>query len=182
MKSTWICVAMLAVALLGYVVADTTFDWDGPQNTGTLTYTNLGLVNPAISGITGSADGAGVTRLIARASIGSDDWGVGTNGLGVTIPDNALVVGGYLDITTDILTATNDCTFGLELNGSADMFAQLLVTNATVAVGQLDLVPQQSAATSVKMTDDRELSIVVVNSPITAGVATVVVEYDVLAR
>jgi len=130
---------------------------------------------------TTTADGAS-TRVIIRASIGSDDWGVGTNSLGVTIPSNAVVTAGYVDITYAFCTATNTSTFGFELNSSSDLLAQVLTTNDLYEIGVAALIPVGTASTAVKATDDRVLSLVIEDSPLTNGIATVVLEYDLLAR
>lgn len=40
---------VMLIAWAGVVISDTTFDWSGAAQSGTLTYTNLNLVNPTIT-------------------------------------------------------------------------------------------------------------------------------------
>jgi len=118
-----------------------------------------------------------------RAGIVAADLALGTNSLGVTLPDNAIVKGGYLDISTGISGTGVLSTVALELNGSADILAAVTVTNASGlnAAGIHAIIPVGTAATSVKMTAERTLNIVVGVEPCNAGVGTVVLEYDVMA-
>ena len=189
-RNYMIAIAVLfALSLVGYMVADTTFSWSGPQATGTLTYTNLALTTPTITGgslagdglvaTTTSADGASM-GLIARASIdGATDGAIGTNGLGVTIPDNAVVIGGYIDITSALIGSNANRAISFELNGSDDIYAS--ASNTFVGAGINAIVPVFTAASAVKMTNDMELSIVL-DMALTNGAGTVVIYYDLLAR
>ena len=132
----------------------------------------------------GSADGNTV-RSVARASIATTDLVVGTNSLGVVIPDNAVVWDGYIDVTTGLSSTGVTATIALELNGSADILAAVAYTNASGlnAAGLKAVIPVGTAATGVKMTGARTLNLVVgEHGGFTTGVATVVLEYDELAN
>jgi len=135
-------------------------------------------------GVSGTADG-NVTRGVARASIDATDLAsVGTNSLGITIPDNAIAWDGYVDVTTGFSGTGVASTVALELNGSADILAAVTVTNASGfnAAGIKAIVPVGTAASAVKMTADRTLNLVVGVEGMTQGVATVIIEYDLLAN
>lgn len=193
---------MAIVAIAGFAFAGVIENWD--ENGGNATLTESGgtitldidAITPvtvassgAISGttITGSgavsstssADGAS-TRLIARASFGATDYAVGTNSLGIIIPSNAVVVGGYIDVTSELLSSNMNRKIGFELNGSEDMYAT--VSNTFLSAGLNALVPVWTAASAVKMTAARTLVAVIEDYPLTNGTATVVIEYDLLAR
>ena len=131
---------------------------------------------------TGTADGLS-TRQILRATFDAADSGaIGTNSLGVTIPDNAIVYDGYIDVT-DVLTGTGVlATCGIKMNADDDIFAADTVTNAFKAVGIVATVPLGTAATAVKTTAARAISVVVGTEPVTGGTFTVVLEYDLQAQ
>lgn len=131
---------------------------------------------------TGTADGLS-TRQILRATFdGGTHGAIGTNSLGVTIPDNAVVYDGYIDIT-DVVTGTGVlATVGIDMNVNDDIFAADTVTNAFKAVGIIATVPLGSAATAVKSTAARAISAVVGTEPVTGGTFTVVLEYDLQAN
>ena len=132
-----------------------------------------------------TADTSSGVRKIARAGIAITDLVVGTNSLGITIPDNAVVWDGYIDVTTGLSSTGVTATIALELNGSADILAAVAYTNASGlnAAGLKAVIPVGTAATGVKMTADRTLNIVVAeHAGFTQGVASVVLEYDLLAN
>ena len=133
--------------------------------------------------VSGTADG-NITRGVLRAGIAAGDLGVGTNSLGVTIPDNAVVFDGYVDMTTAFLGAAGSTTVALELNGSADILAAVTYTNGAVwnSTGIKAIIPVGTAATAVKMTGDRTLQLVIGNAALTQGVGTVIIEYDLIAN
>jgi len=151
---------------------------------------NTGLITLTVDAIsadsvtqTGSADG-NATRSIVRAGIAAGDLALGTNSLGVIVPDNAVVIGGYLDITTGLTGTGVLSTVALQLNGSADILAAVTVTNAAGlnATGVHAIIPVGTAATAVKMTGERTLNIVVGVEALNAGVGTVILEYDEIAN
>ena len=131
----------------------------------------------------GTSDG-NISRAVARASIAAGDLAVGTNSLGVTIPDNAVVFDGYIDMTTAFLGTGTTATVSLELNGSEDILAAVVYTNAGTwnSTGIKAMVPVGTAATAVKMTGDRTLNLVIGAHALTQGVGTVIIEYDLLAN
>ncbi len=118
------------------------------------------------------------TRQIARATY---DFAVdgGTTGavtsLGVTIPDNAVIIGGYIDVTTGTLPLTT--TFAIQLNTGNDIYA---ASTNLQDVGISAIVPVYTAATAVKTTNDMDLSWVTMVGNATQGVFEVVVEYDIM--
>jgi len=75
--------------------------------------------------------------------------------LGVDIPDNFVITHGYADVIEAVLPATN--SVALTLNTSGDLFA--MATNTFSTTGIKALVPVGTAATSVKATAARDLTL-----------------------
>jgi len=130
-----------------------------------------------------SADGLS-TRGVARAGIALADLSLGTNGLGVTIPDNAVVFDGYVDITTAFAGTGTAAAVSFEVNGSDDLLTSVVYTNGGVwdSTGIKALIPVGTAASGIKLTGAREISLVLVDEPLTSGVATVILYYDLIAN
>lgn len=122
----------------------------------------------------------GDVRKVVATDIAVADLAVGTNSLGATVPDNAVVVGGYLDVTTGLGATGVTATVALELNGSADILAAVAYTNASGlnTAGIKAVIPVGTAATAVKMTGARTLNVVVTEHAFTSGVINVILEYD----
>ena len=129
---------------------------------------------------TGTGDGLTV-KSIARAtySFAVDGGTTGTViSLDATIPDNAIVTDGYIDVTTALLPVTS--TVALQLNTANDIYS----ASTNLAVGGVAIfatVPVGTAATSVKMTNDNAVGVLLNAAAVTQGVFTVVLEYDKLA-
>lgn len=131
-----------------------------------------------ITGV-GTAGDANTVRYVARASFdAATDGAVGTNSLGITIPDNAIVWDGYIDVTTALSGTGTTAEVGLRLNADDDIYVGVDYTNALDAAGIVATVPLGTAATAVKMTAARTLSVVITDHALTSGAFTVTLEYD----
>jgi len=92
----------------------------------------------------------------------------------VAIPSNAIVIGGYVEVTTGFVPATNLLSIGL--NSSADILAA--TTNLSVAARRA-IIPVWTVGTSVKATNNLQLKLNADadNADFTAGVGNIVLEY-----
>ena len=137
----------------------------------------------ATGGITGvPTSSEGLTgRGVARAtySFASEGGAVGAVSLGVTIPDNAIMYDGYIDVTSPILPMTNDTTIAIGVNAANDILAAVLATNTFAANGIKATVPLGTAASAVKATNALPVKVTIGTSPVTGGVFTVFLEYDI---
>jgi hypothetical protein len=89
------------------------------------------------------------------------------------IPNASIVWGGYLDVTTAVLSATG--TVALQLNGAADILAA--AAQAALGVGIKSIIPASTGATSVKATAQRAPAMVIATAALTAGKFTLVLIY-----
>lgn len=138
-----------------------------------------------------AATGAGLyVPRVARVEVDlSDGGGGGTAGayanetvaLGVTIPDNAIVIGGALDVTTalDDVDADGDVTMAIQVEGSTDILAATAASALTTGIKAI--TPVFTAATMKKTTQARAISLVFGNQDgadgIDTGVFTLVLVY-----
>ncbi len=151
---------------------------------GDLTVTGAITGTGAFSGtgnITSSSSTEGLhTRQIARAvydvSVEGGTTGAVTS-LGVTLPDNAIIYDGYIDVTTAVLPLTS--TVAIQVNTGDDIFA---ASTNLQAAGQYAIVPDGTAGNIVKTTNSLAISTLLGVGNVTQGVYTVVLEYDVLAN
>lgn len=156
--------------------------------------TALGLSNA------GATDGLGALK-VARATYdvsGGDSGTTTAHGLGVTIPDNAVVVAAWYDVITTFTDGASDtATIALHLQSAGDLKAAISVAAAGDVwdAGEHGLLPGNfaldgnaltaiqmaaaKAASFIKLTADRQLTATVAVAALTAGKMNVFVAYVV---
>jgi hypothetical protein len=130
------------------------------------------------------ADGLGRVR-VARATYdisGGDDGTVGSHGLGVTIPDNAIILDGVIDVITTFDDGDDDsATIAIQVEGANDIVTATAISGGSDIwdAGLQDIIPDGTATNMVKTTDDREITAVVADDEIDAGKLVVFLRYVV---
>ncbi len=129
-----------------------------------------GQVNPS-AGVDGIHN-----KYVARATYEPtvDGGAVGDHGLGVTIPDNAIIMRGICDIVTAFTSTSNDGTMALKVQSAGDLLAAV---DADTLSGIKELIPVGTAATMIKLTANRELTVTVAVHELLTGKAVFFVEY-----
>jgi len=97
---------------------------------------------------------------------------IGQHYLGVTLPDNALVVGGGVEVLTTFADGADDsATLALSIQGAND-----LVTATAISAGgniwdagNRDIVPDNTGSTAIKLSAARELLVTIADDQISAG-------------
>jgi hypothetical protein len=132
-------------------------------------------------------DGFGDGRRIKQEIVGTFDFAelggaVGDIGLGVSLPANALITGGYCEVLTTFSSpTTDDATVGIEA-GTADLIAAVAIDDGGTpwTAGIKAIIPVQTAATAIKVgTAAVELIVDIGVEDITVGRFIVVVEYTI---
>lgn len=121
-----------------------------------------------------------VKTWIGDYSFAVDGGGTGTITLrseSGPIPTGAVVVAGYLDVTTAFTTAASG-TGAISVNSAGDMVAATIVSGAPYSTtGLKDIVPTAIGSTSVKTTASRAPTFAIAVGAITAGVFKLVLLY-----
>jgi hypothetical protein len=124
----------------------------------------------------GFVDGKQVQRKIRATYDFAVDGGViGDIGLGVTIPRNAVIKKGWIDVVTD-LTSGGAATIALNLASAGDVLAALAVASWT---GQIDCIQTGLATNMIKLADPKEITATIAAADLTAGKFHVYIEYDI---
>ncbi len=137
--------------------------------------------NFAALGPIGADDGLGSLR-VARftydvAGTDSADGlnnAVGAHGVGVTLPANAIVVGGFLDVNTAFTTSASG-TLAIHVQAANDIQTATIVSGAPYStIGRKAITPKANTpeSTSVKTTAAREITCTVAVGALTAGKLT----------
>lgn len=158
------------------------------------------LLTTLSSSLASSADGLGVTR-IARATFNpsatSGERTIGAHTLGITVPDKAIVTRFWYEVNTTFTSATDAATVAFSLEAADDLLAAIAISNATnvldagLHAGKPGLpnlgadaahdsqveVAALIAATLVKTTAARLITATVAVEALTAGKATLFLEY-----
>jgi hypothetical protein len=132
-----------------------------------------------------AADGL-VFKGLARATFDATAGkAIGSHGLGVTLPDNAIITRSYLEVITTFESATDAGTIalGLPVDDVAGIVAAVAISAATDWDAGLHEGIQTGAAAafSVKTTAARELTADVAVEALTAGVLVLFCEYVISA-
>jgi hypothetical protein len=129
-------------------------------------------------------------------SDGDDNIDVGAHGLGVYIPDNAIITKAYYDVGTTFTSADDSATIALSILAADDLVAAIAISAANPGVydaGIRDCLPGNYAlsgdaasaivhaalvaASAIKMTSSKELTATVAVQPLVLGKLRLFVEY-----
>lgn len=109
-----------------------------------------------------AVDGGAVSTITLRAGV-----------LDNNLPPGAVILGGYLEVDTAVLSGTG--TVAVQAEAAADLM--IATAQAGLTVGRKSLIPVFTGATTVKTTVARNLKIVIATAALTAGKFRVVVFY-----
>lgn len=124
----------------------------------------------------GVDDGLGALR-VARFTFDAGVAGnrpVGAHGTGVTLPANAIIVGGFFDVNTPFTGETN-ATLAIHVQAANDIQAAAAVSGAPFStIGRKAIVPKANTpeSTSVKTTVAREITCTVATAALLTGKLT----------
>ena len=97
------------------------------------------------------------------------------NGNACFIPKGAVITKVYIDVTTAV-TSGGAATIALQVQTAGDLKAATSYSSFTV--GLLDGIPGNTAASSIKMTADQPLTMVIAGAALTGGTINCIVEYN----
>lgn len=137
----------------------------------------------------------------ANDSSGTANTTIAAHGLGVYIPNKAIITRAWYDVVTTFTSATDAATIAYKAQSANDLLSAIAISDATnmhdagvhgCIVGFPNLgadaahdtqveVAALFAATFVKMTAERELTATVAVEALTAGKAVLFVEYYISA-
>lgn len=98
---------------------------------------------------------------------------IGDIPLELTLPDNAIITGGFVDVLTAPLSA-GSATVALKIQSAGDLIAATAKASFT---GLLAIVPVNTAATAIKLTEERTLTVTVATAALTAGKFNIFLTY-----
>ena len=91
-----------------------------------------------------------------------------------TLPDNAIVQQGVIDVLTTLTSATNNSNLSVTMQTASDLKA---LTDISLLTSLQAMVPVDSAATMIKLTAARTVSLWVVSEGLTAGKLNILLRY-----
>lgn len=113
---------------------------------------------------------------------------IGTIGLGLTLPDNAIIRRAWYDVITTATSATDAATIAINIPTDGDLVDAIAISAGGNAwdAGLHDIVNAANVAedidaptTYLKLTDAREVSVVVAVEDLTAGKFIIFIDYTV---
>jgi hypothetical protein len=141
-----------------------------------LSYVNIGTISSPIWAATdGPIQGNGGLGVIGNAKM-TYDFAVDGGAVGLitpanspTLPINAIILGGTIDITTT-LTSGGSATIAVGLGSGAQVAAlKAALAVASWTAGQLAIIPVFTAATYLKVAAATPLTLTVATAALTAG-------------
>lgn len=129
----------------------------------------------------------GLVRMgVARATYDYAEHGgaISAIGLGVTLPDNALVIGGFIDvITTCTSEGADGGTMAISVEGANDIVSAIAISDGSNPwdAGKKAIIPKSNTpeSTSVKTTAARAITATIAAQTFTAGKFVVFLHYVV---
>lgn len=124
-----------------------------------------------------------MAREIAVATYdvsGGDDGTVGAHGLGVHLPDNAVITHAWYDVVTTFTDGADDsATIALSVQSANDLVTATAISGGSNIwdAGQHDATPDGTATNMVKTTAEKEVTATVADDDLTAGTMHIYVEY-----
>ena len=132
-------------------------------------------INKAADATALALDGL-VRMAVARATydFAVNGGEISAIGLGVTIPDNAIVCGGFVDVVTTCTSAAADAgTMALSVQGANDIVSAIAISDGTNPwdAGLKAIVPKANTpeSTGIKLTAAREITATIATQVFTAG-------------
>jgi len=139
---------------------------------------NFDTLEPLASG---DADGLAVRRT-ARATfdLGVEaNRAVGAHGLGVTIPANAIIIGGFMEVNTAVTGETN-ATLAISVKTANDIQTAAAVSGAPWSTtGIKAIVPKNNTpeSTGIKLAAAKEITATVATAALLTGKVTIYLDY-----
>ncbi len=128
--------------------------------------------------VTNPSDGLtslGVARFTFDAGVAANRT-IAPHGTGVTLPANAVIVGGFIDVNTAFTSAGGDTgTIAISVEGVDDIVAAAAVSGAPYSsIGRKTIVPKANTpeATSVKASTAKEITCTVAVAALLTGKLT----------
>lgn len=122
--------------------------------------------------------------MIAQADFDPTNWAphraTGAKNLGVTIPANSIIIGGLYDVQETFTDGDDDsATIAIKVEGANDIVTATAISAGgnVFDQGLHDTIPVFSAATAVKTTVERDLTVTVGDAALTAGTMTITLFY-----
>jgi hypothetical protein len=119
---------------------------------------------------------------VARYDFSVDGGAISAIGSGVTIPDNAIICGGFVDVDQTCTSAGADAgTMAISVQGANDIVSAVAISDGTHPwdAGLHAIIPKANTpeSTGVKLTAAREITFTIATQAFTAGKFTVFLEY-----
>jgi hypothetical protein len=111
----------------------------------------------------------------AKDSAGANNTTVAAHGMGVTLPNNAIVVGGFVDVNTAFTSGGSTAQIAIKVESANDIISAAAVSGAPYStIGRKAIVPKANTpeSTGVKTTAAREITCTVTVEALTAGKLT----------
>lgn len=145
----------------------------GRTMSGDATLTNAGVLSLSTA-LQGSADGLGNLR-VARATwdFAVDGGAISAIDLGVTIPDNAVIVGGFVDVITTATSATDAGTGAISVASADDIVAAVAISDGANPwdAGLKAIIPKSNTpeSTGIKLSSAAAVTFTIAVEAFTAG-------------
>lgn len=126
-------------------------------------------------------DGQFVRAAVADYDFAVDGGAIGAIPIGNVLPDNAIILGGFVEVETTFTSATDAATVALSIATADDLVAAVAISNAGNPwdAGRQAIVPKFNTpeSTSVKLTAANAVDLTIAVEALTAGKAHVVLFY-----
>ena len=122
--------------------------------------------------ITRGTDGLSIGLIRATYDFAADGGAVSTIDLGITVPDNTIIIDGAVDVVTTCTSAADTATIAIQALAANDLVTAIAINNAGNPwdAGLHNMIPNSATAADwVKMTSAITIKVVIAVQAVTAG-------------
>ena len=124
------------------------------------------------------------TKGVVMTAIATYDFAVNGGAisaidLGITIPNNAVVLDGMIDVITTATSATDAGTMAIHLQSANDIVSAAAISASGWDAGLTAIIPLGTAASAIKLTAARAVTATIAVEAFTAGKFHVIIRYVV---
>ncbi len=103
----------------------------------------------------------------------------GTVNLTGTIPNNSIIIGGFVDVTTGLASSSNSANCSLEIVNTGDLVASIAINNQSSpwSIGIKSIVPNGTGGNAIKLSSNKTIDFIISSEDLTEGAFDLWLEY-----
>jgi len=145
----------------------------GSETQVTSTAAELNALDASVAAVLAESAGTILRTAVATYDFAVDGGAISTIAIGDALPDNAIVLGGFVEVQTTLTSVTDAATVALSIVGAGDIKVAIAISDGSNPwdAGTKAIVPKFNTpeSTSVKLTAANQVDVAIAVEAVTAG-------------